>query len=162
MRLKQLKNKIEAKHVYNVIMVILYIYLIGKCIYQYFWGNGLEDCKLEFLLMVAFSLVVYVVSLFQLNSFNQIKSKGKVKKKKAISRFKKDYIWHSGFVSLLVTTFIYLLIAFEIINVDFSKMISNQEILSIIGLAILLFIVFFVISYFIMSRFLRINFAKVK
>lgn len=150
---KVLKNKVEAKHVYYIIMVVLYVYLITKCIYQYTSGAGLDACKLEFLLMVVFSLVIYIVSFFGLDLFN--KNYKKSKKKKMIHPLIKNSLLSSGFLSLIITTFLYLLIAYETIYIDFYSMIPNHPTLSIIGLAVLIYIVLFIVLYFIHLHFLK-------
>lgn len=150
---KLFKNKMEAKHIFYGIMVILYVYLISKCIYQYTSGAGLDACKLEFLLMVVFSLVIYVVSFLGLDLFN--KNNKKTKKKKKINPLIKNSLLSSGFLSLIITTFLYLLIAYETIYIDFYNMIPNNPVLSIIGLAVLIYVVLFVALYFIHIQFLK-------
>lgn len=150
---KVLKNKIEAKHVFYAVMAILYVYLISKCIYSCIFGKGLYDCKLEFILIVVCSLIVYVVSFFNLDLFN--KNVKKSKKKKTINQVTKNCLISSGFLSLLITTFLFLLISYETIYIDFYKVIPNNPVLAIIGLVFLIYIVLFIILYFIHLRLLR-------
>lgn len=148
-----LKNKIEAKHVFYTIMAILYVYLIAKCIYQYVTGTGLYECKLEFILMVVFSLIIYIFSFFKMDLFN--KNYKKSKKKKVINQVTKNCLLSSGFLSLIITTFLYLLIAYETIYIDFYNVIPNNPALSIIGLAVIIYVLLFVVLYFIHLHFLK-------
>lgn len=156
---KILKNKIEARHIYSIVMTALYTILICRCIYQYVNGFGLNGCKLEFLLMVISSFIVYIVSFLELDIFNKKQSK---KKDKNLKKNKRNFIFESCFLSLTITTFLYLLIAYEIIYIDFYNMIPNQEALSIIGLAVVLFLVFFMISYLVTSKIYQFKVAKAK
>lgn len=150
---KLLKDKLEAKHVYTLAMVTLYIYLISRCVYQYSIGKGIYGCKIELLLITIFSLLVYAFSFFQLDVFN--KNHKKRGKKKINNKLQRNIVFESCFLSLIITTFIYLLISYEVIYIDFYNLIPNQELLSIIGLAVLLFLIFFLIIYFISFKFFK-------
>lgn len=152
------KNKVEAKHIYITVVSFLYIYLVGKCLYQYIWGSGIDGCQMELLFLTIFSFIVYLLSFIRWDYF--------VKESNIKTVFvpisEKGCIYGSIVLSLIITTFIYLLISYEIIYVDFYRIVPNQEILSIIGLAILLFLVFFLIVYFATFRISKFTLAKLK
>lgn len=138
-----LKNKIEAKHIFYMVMTVLYVYLIVKGIYIYVTGNGFYNCKLEFILIVICSLITYIVSFFNLDLFN------KKSKKISINQVTKNCLLSSSFLSLIITTFLYLLIAYDTIYIDFYNIIPSQPVLSVLGLMFLMYGVLFMILYFI-------------
>ncbi len=157
---KFIRNKLTAKSVYTIVMTILYVYLISRCIYEYSFGTGIYGCKSELLLMIAFSFIIYLSSFFDLDFFNKIKKRKK--KSDSYRQLQKSSIYKAIFLSLTITTFIYLLITYEDIYIDFYNMIPNHEFLSIIGLAFLLFFLFFIVSYVITVSFFRLRVAKAK
>ena len=155
-----LKNKIEVKHVYTIIMIIIYIYLITKCIFEYIWGSGLDGCKLELLLMIAFSFIIYILSFFQLDIFH--KKLLKKERIKNIKSSKKRRIFESVFLSLILTTFVYLLISYDVIYIDFYSLFPNQIFLSIVGLLVILFFAFFIFSYVFLYHISKFIITRVK
>lgn len=155
-----LKNKIEVKHVYTIIMIIIYIYLIMKCIFEYIWGSGLDGCKLELVLMIVFSFIIYIFSFFQLDIFHKkFLRKDRIK---SIKSSKKRRIFESIFLSLILTTFVYLLIAYDVIYIDFYSLFPNQIFLSIVGLLVILFFAFFIFSYMLLYHISKFIITRVK
>ena len=138
-----IKDKLEARHVYIITIVMLYIYLIGNCLYQHINGNGFDSCKLELIVIIFMSLAIYLFSFFNMSIFN------KKEIKVSFKQIRNNCISDSIFLSLVFTTFLYLLIAYETIYINFYSLIPNQIILSVIGLALLIFIIFFIVSYLI-------------
>lgn len=152
----KLKNKIEAKHIYYFVMIILYLYLISKSLYQLIWGKGLDYCKSELLLIIVLSVIFYFTRSLKLDSFTKVKRKTEPNKdsvrKKNINNIK-----DSLFISLMITTFYYLLIAYNDVFVDFYNMIPNNLILSVIGFAVIIFLVSFVMIYLLLRFIIRKN-----
>jgi len=149
-----IKNKLEAKHVYLITMITIYLYLIIHCIYKHILGDGFEKCKLEFILIIVTSLIVYLVSFLNINNFN------KKNNKLLLKEIRNNCIYDALFLSLNFTTYIYLLIAYENVYINFYNIIPNQLVLSVIGLALLIFIIFFIIIYLVMFNIFRIKFTK--
>lgn len=152
----KLKNKIEAKHIYYFVMIILYLYLISKSLYQLIWGKGLDYCKSELLLIIVLSVIFYFTRSLRLDSFTKAKRKTE-SKKDSVRKTNINNIKDSLFISLMITTFYYLLIAYNDVFVDFYNMIPNNLILSVIGFAVIIFLVSFIIVYLLLRFIIRKN-----
>ncbi len=144
MNLKKIMKKVQAKHIYSLVMFVLFSYLVFKSFYVCVFKNGIYGCRNELTLLIVLAFIIYVVSFIKLDIFNvkQVKEKRKI-------NIGKEFFFKSIFLSLIITTFIYLLIAFNVIYIDFYRFIPKFPILSIIGLAFIIFILVFVLSFII-------------
>lgn len=152
----KLKNKIEAKHIYYFVMIILYLYLISKSLYQLIWGKGLDSCKSEMLLIIIVSVIFYFTRSLRLDSFTKTKRKTE-SKKDSVRKTNINNIKDSLFISLMITTFYYLLIAYNDVFIDFYDMIPNHLIMSVIGFAVIIFLVSFIIVFLLLRFIIRKN-----
>lgn len=150
----KLKNEIEAKHIYYFVMIILYLYLISKSLYQLIWGKGIDYCKSELLLIIVLSVIFYFTRSLKLDSFTKTKRKTE-SKKDSVRKTNINNIKDSLFISLMITTFYYLLIAYNDVFVDFYDMVPNNLILSVIGFAVIIFLVSFVMIYLLLRFIIR-------
>ena len=151
-----LKDIIEAKPIYYFVMTILYLYLISKSLYQLIWGKGLDSCKPELLLIIVLSVIFYFTSSLKLDNFTKTKRKTK-SMKDSVCKTNINNIKDSLFISLIITTFYYLLIVYNDVFVDFYDMIPNNLILSVIGFAVIIFLVSFIIIYLLLRFIFRKN-----
>lgn len=152
----KLKNKIEAKHIYYFVIIVLYLYLISKSLYQLIWGKGLDYCKSELLLIMVLSVIFYFTRFLKLDSFTKTKTKTE-SKRDSVRKTNVNNIKNSLFISLMITTFYYLLIAYDDIFVDFYDMVPDNLILSVIGFAFIIFLVSFIIIYLLLRFIIRKN-----
>ena len=151
-----INNKIEAKHVYYIVMFIAYIYLIfiGCC--HYIRSNEIGECKLELILIICFSAILYFSDMIKLDVF--LKRKKKTKNIKTTkTEIRKRNILDSIFMSLVLTTLFYLLFACETVYIDFYSIFPNHLILSVIGFAVIIFLVSFIIIYLLLRFIIRKN-----
>lgn len=143
---KQVKKNLDTKKLYYALMIVSYLYLGFACMYKYIKYEALDKCALELILILVLSLIieyVHIIRSEQNGSKNRKKSLIKLPKKERLKRYGSECC----LLSLTVTATLFLAIAADRIYVNFYSYLFGNIAITIIGIALLIFLLFFAISF---------------
>ncbi len=141
-------GKVNARQVYYFVMIFVYLYLIIACMYKYHVHESLQDCMLEIICLLVLSGVIYFVHVLDLRTSGKKRIfRQKLAKKKKKKERVKVYLSEAILCSLLITTTLALLVAFDNIFIDFYRIVPNNVLLSVLLVVIACFVAFGVVIF---------------
>ncbi len=143
---RQKKTMNQSKYIYYGLMIISYLYLGFACMYKYIKYSSLDKCILELMLILTLSLIIEYVHIINNNGKSLRKSLSKEKEEK--NRFKR-YVGECFFLSLIITTVLFIAISTNRMYVNFYSLslgtYGNISIIIVI-MAILSFLDIFILT----------------